>query len=82
MIVIVVVPKVLATGVMTSDGFAFALLVRVFVPEPPRLMLASEPALAPDVDAAGVRAVVTDTIMRDQATRRALAQATLDAVLR
>jgi LPPG:FO 2-phospho-L-lactate transferase len=39
-------------------------------------------ALAPEVEAAGVRAAVTDTIMRDAASRRALAQATLDAVLR
>ncbi len=39
-------------------------------------------ALAPEVESAGVRAVVTDTIMRDEASRRALAQATLDAVLR
>jgi LPPG:FO 2-phospho-L-lactate transferase len=38
-------------------------------------------ALADDVESTGVRAVVTDTIMRDAASRRALAQATLDAVL-
>jgi LPPG:FO 2-phospho-L-lactate transferase len=35
--------------------------------------------LADRVEATGVRAVVTDTIMRDQAARRALAQAALDA---
>ena len=33
------------------------------------------------VESAGVRAAVTDTIMRDAASRRALAQATLNAVL-
>jgi LPPG:FO 2-phospho-L-lactate transferase len=36
-------------------------------------------ALAGEVKATGAGAVVTDTIMRDAATRRALAQATLDA---
>ncbi len=39
-------------------------------------------ALAPAVESTGVRAVVTDTIMRDAASRRALAEATLNAVLR
>jgi len=39
-------------------------------------------SLASEVESTGVRAVVTDTIMRDGASRRALAQATLDAVLR
>ncbi len=38
-------------------------------------------ALAPKVEALGVRPVVADTIMRDDATRRALAEATLNAVL-
>ncbi len=38
-------------------------------------------SLAPEVEALGVRAAVTDTIMRDAASRRALAQATLKAVL-
>ena len=38
-------------------------------------------ALASEVEALGARAAVTDTIMRDAASRRALAQATLDAVL-
>ena len=38
-------------------------------------------ALAPAVEALGVRPVVADTIMRDDATRRALAEATLNAVL-
>jgi len=37
-------------------------------------------SLAGEVASAGVRAVVTDTIMRDAATRRALAEATLRAV--
>ncbi len=36
-------------------------------------------ALAPEVEALGVRAYVTDTIMRDAASKRALAQATLRA---
>jgi LPPG:FO 2-phospho-L-lactate transferase len=39
-------------------------------------------ALAAEVESTGVRAVVTDTIMRDAASRRALAEATLNAVLR
>ena len=39
-------------------------------------------ALAPAVEALGVRAVVTDTVMRDAETRRALAEATYRAVLR
>jgi LPPG:FO 2-phospho-L-lactate transferase len=38
-------------------------------------------ALAGAVESAGVRAVVTDTIMHDAASRRALAQATLNAVV-
>ena len=38
-------------------------------------------ALAPAVEALGVRPVVADTIMRDDASRRALAEATLNAVL-
>jgi LPPG:FO 2-phospho-L-lactate transferase len=38
-------------------------------------------ALAPPVESLGVRACVTDTIMRDQASKRALAEATLRAVL-
>jgi LPPG:FO 2-phospho-L-lactate transferase len=38
-------------------------------------------ALVPDIEALGVRAIVTDTIMRDADTRRALAQTTLDSVL-
>ena len=37
-------------------------------------------ALAPDVEPLGVRPAVTDTIMRDAAARRALAEATLRAV--
>jgi len=37
-------------------------------------------ALAPEVESLGVRAAVTDTIMRDAAARRALAEATLRAV--
>ena len=37
-------------------------------------------ALAPEVAALGVRAAVTDTIMRDAASKRALAEATLRAV--
>jgi LPPG:FO 2-phospho-L-lactate transferase len=41
----------------------------------------ADEALAPEVEALGVRPVVTDTIMRDEASRRALAQATLRAVL-
>jgi LPPG:FO 2-phospho-L-lactate transferase len=36
-------------------------------------------ALAPEIDALGIRPVATDTIMRDADSRRALAQATLDA---
>ena len=36
-------------------------------------------ALAPEVESLGVRAVVTETIMRDAASRRALAEATLKA---
>jgi LPPG:FO 2-phospho-L-lactate transferase len=36
-------------------------------------------ALAPEVESLGVRAAVTDTIMRDAASRRALAEATLKA---
>ena len=36
-------------------------------------------ALAPAVESLGVRAVVTDTIMRDAESRRALARATIDA---
>jgi LPPG:FO 2-phospho-L-lactate transferase len=39
-------------------------------------------SLAPDVESLGLRAVVTDTIMRDAASRRALAKATLSTVLR
>jgi LPPG:FO 2-phospho-L-lactate transferase len=39
-------------------------------------------ALASKVETAGVQPVVTDTIMRDAGSRHALAQATLDAVLR
>lgn len=38
--------------------------------------------LANDIEQSGVRPVVTDTIMRDAASRRSLAQAALDAVLR
>ncbi len=38
-------------------------------------------ALAPEVEAFGVRTLVTDTIMRDAPTRLALAKATLGAVL-
>ena len=38
-------------------------------------------ALAAQVESLGVRPEVTDTIMRDAASRRALAQATLDSVL-
>ena len=38
-------------------------------------------ALSPAVEALGVRPVVADTIMRDAASRQALAQATLDSVL-
>ncbi len=41
----------------------------------------ADAALAPEIDALGVRAVVTDTIMRNATSRRALARATLDAVL-
>lgn len=37
-------------------------------------------ALASEVEASGVRPVVTDTIMRDEASRRALAEATLQAL--
>jgi LPPG:FO 2-phospho-L-lactate transferase len=37
--------------------------------------------LVPEVEALGVRAVVTDTIMRDAVSRRALAEATLRAVV-
>jgi LPPG:FO 2-phospho-L-lactate transferase len=37
-------------------------------------------ALAPEVESLGVRAAVTDTVMRDAASRRALAEATLQAV--
>jgi len=37
-------------------------------------------ALAPAIEALGVRPVVTDTIMRDAASRRSLAEATLRAV--
>ena len=37
-------------------------------------------ALASEVEASGVRPVVTDTIMRDAASRRALAEATLQAL--
>lgn len=39
-------------------------------------------SLADEVESTGVRAAVTDTIMRDAASQRAVAQATLDAVLR
>jgi LPPG:FO 2-phospho-L-lactate transferase len=39
-------------------------------------------AFASEVESVGVRAAVTDTIMRDAPSRHALAQATLDAVLR
>jgi LPPG:FO 2-phospho-L-lactate transferase len=35
-------------------------------------------ALAPQVEAAGPRAIVTDTIMRDVAVKKALAQVTLE----
>jgi LPPG:FO 2-phospho-L-lactate transferase len=38
-------------------------------------------ALTADVEALGIRPVVTDTIMRDDDSKRALAKATLDAVL-
>ena len=38
-------------------------------------------ALAPEVESLGTRAAVTDTIMRDAASRRALAEATIEAVL-
>ncbi len=38
-------------------------------------------ALAPEVEVLGVRAFVTDTIMRDAASKRALAEATLRSVL-
>ena len=38
-------------------------------------------ALAPAVASEGVRPVVTDTIMRDDASRRALAEATLEGIL-
>ena len=45
------------------------------------LMLDREDAgLAPQVESLGVRPVVTETIMRDEASRRALAEATLKAV--
>ncbi len=37
-------------------------------------------ALAPEVESLGVRAAVSDTVMRDAASRRALAEATLKAV--
>jgi len=47
------------------------------------LVLDNEDAsLAPAVESLGVRPVVTDTIMRDAPSRRALAEATLAAVLR
>jgi LPPG:FO 2-phospho-L-lactate transferase len=36
--------------------------------------------LAPELESLGVRPVVTDTIMRDEATRRSLAEATLKAL--
>jgi len=39
----------------------------------------ADAALAPAVEALGVRAAVTDTVMRDAATRRALAEATRQA---
>ena len=37
-------------------------------------------ALAPEVEALGIRPVVTNTIMRDAASRRALAEATLESI--
>lgn len=37
-------------------------------------------ALAPEVESLGIRAAVSDTVMRDAASRRALAQAALDAL--
>ena len=42
----------------------------------------ADAALAPAVEALGMRAVVTDTIMRDAPSARALAQTSLDAVAR
>jgi LPPG:FO 2-phospho-L-lactate transferase len=38
----------------------------------------ADAALAPEIEAIGIRAVVTDTIMRDAAAREGLARAALD----
>ncbi|MEX1255552.1 MAG: 2-phospho-L-lactate transferase [Dehalococcoidia bacterium] len=71
-----------ADRMMTSLGYESSALgvARLYADFLDALVLDEQDAsLASEVESLGVRAVVTDTIMRDPASRRALAEATLAA---